>query len=113
MPVEIVTVGFCPQYVSQWRVAGHHNHVYDVVLNGAEAKPACSCLAFQYSTDGDCKHVRLIWDHGCLYNPQWKDPGPNDVIEYGATLVQTDTYAVLDQPCPGCGEPMIPVRIAV
>lgn len=119
MSIDIVTVGFCPQYHSTWRVQGSKGHVYEVNLAGAEGAPHCTCPAFQYSGESgnqDCKHVKAVWKHGCLYNPQWRDnvaeECPNDYAEYGIELIATDTYAQLEA-CPGCGQPMIATKIAV
>ena len=115
MPAEIVTVGFCPQYWSRWEVQGSKGAVYRLTLNGAEHQPHCTCPAFEYAPEDakDCKHVRKVWDHGCLYNPQWKDAGPNDYAEHGITLIEVDNSRPWPDPCPGCDQPMIPVRIAV
>jgi hypothetical protein len=115
MPAEIVTVGFCPQYYSRWVVQGSQpGSTYTVVLNGAEQLPDCTCPAFRHAPwDGkDCKHVRAVWAHGCLYNPQWREPGPNDWADHGISLLATDT-ATWPEPCEGCGQPMVAVRIAV
>lgn len=117
MPAEIVTVGFCPQYHSRWQVAGSKPGTsYEVDLAGAEGAPHCTCKAFQFSGgygDQDCKHVRAVWAHACLYNPQWKDAGPNDFASHGIELVDTDTAYQYGEPCPGCGGPMIATKIAV
>lgn len=113
MPAEIITVGFCPQYYSQWKVTGSTGTIYDITLNGAEQMPFCNCKAFEFSKDGDCKHIRSVWEHGCLYNPQWKDPGPNDYKKHGIKLMFTDEMRQYAEKCPGCKEFMIPVRIAV
>lgn len=115
MPAEIVTVGFCPQYYSQWEVQGSKGNTYSVVLNGGEGAPYCSCPAFKYSGEygnQECKHVKAVWAHGCLYNPQWKDAGPNDYADHGIKMISHDTHTI-SETCPGCGEEMIPVRIAV
>lgn len=109
MPVEIVTVGFCPQYGATFRVPGTGGREWTVAL-GPEVGH-CTCPAFRYSHDSSCKHLRLVWEHGCLFNPQWHDAGPNDHADVGIVRVTpTRTEGV---PCPGCGEPMMPVRVAV
>jgi hypothetical protein len=114
MSVEVRTVGFCPQYWSTWRVPSSKTDVtYLVTLDGAEHMPHCECLSFKYSKDGNCKHIRLVWDHGCLWNPQWKDPGPNDYAELDITLVATGENGSGLGPCEGCGHGTVPVRIAV
>ena len=113
MPAEIVTVEFCPQYYSCWEVEGSKGAKYETTLNGAEQAPYCTCPAFKYSTDQNCKHIVLLWTHCCLFNPQWKDPGPNDYAEHGIKLLFTDEMHTLTERCPGCDQPMIPVRIAV
>lgn len=108
MSADVITVGFCPQYHGSWQVTGSRGDVY-VVTVGPESGE-CTCPAFTYSRDRTCKHITQVWDHGCLYNPQWKDPGPNDHADHGIVLSLPRGGGA---PCPGCGEPMIPVRIAV
>jgi hypothetical protein len=154
MSVDIVTVGFCPQYHARFEVGSSRckncgggvayvpgvgwrhgkrqailcktrddgsvaepDEWYEVTLNGAEGAPHCTCHAFKYSGgygEQDCKHVRLVWERGCLFNPQWKDAGPNDLEQHGARLVDMDTrFVIHGDPCPGCGQDMIATRIAV
>jgi hypothetical protein len=113
MSAEIVTVGFCPQYFASFEVTGSTGNSYTVTLNGAEAPAHCTCPSYRYGGSQDCKHIKAVWDHGCLYNPQWKDAGPNDLGSYGVSVVAYDYPGGRTEPCPGCGEAMVPVRIAV
>ena len=121
MPSEIVTVGFCPQYYSTWEVpSSDGSRTYHVTLNGAEHLPHCTCKAFEYAPlyapfdVKDCRHIRWVWAHGCLFNPQWHDGGPNDYEQHGARLIATDVAGNWPHPCRGrCGQQMIAVRIAV
>lgn len=114
MSIDIITVGFCPQYYSLWDVTGRSG-VYRVTLNGGEGAPNCSCPAFKFSGgygNQHCKHIDAVWKHGCLYNPQWKEAGPNDYAQHGIKLVDTDQHTIGEK-CPGCKAQMVPVRIAV
>jgi hypothetical protein len=115
MSAEIVTAGFCPQYFSQFRVLSNQNDTYySVTLNGTG--PAfCTCKAYEFAKmyDKTCKHIKRVWEHGCLYNPQWKDAGPNDLDKVGVEIVATDTRNSYPKNCPGCHEEMIAVKIAV
>jgi hypothetical protein len=116
MGVQYIPVGFCPQYESTWSVQGSRGS-YIVQLHADErAAPSCSCPAFTFfkgeQWDRTCKHLQMIWDHGCLFNPQWKDAGPNDYAQHGLSLVEQG-FGGGGEPCPGCGQPMIRVVIAV
>jgi hypothetical protein len=115
--ISIETVGFCPQYYCDWKVVGANGQVYEVTLDGAEHVPSCTCPAWKFSAhevyDRECKHIRAIWDHGCLFNPQWRDAGPNDYAAHGITRGAYHVPQTWGEACPGCGEQMIPVRIAV
>lgn len=113
MSVEIITVGFCPQYFATYSVAGSRGAVYTVSLSGGEGPAFCTCPAYKFSGQNDCKHISAVWKHACLYNPQWKDAGPNDLGEAGIVLDSLDEHRTYDEPCPGCGGNMVPVRIAV
>ncbi len=117
MSATIETAAFCPQYYATFEVQGSKDNVYTVTLSGGEGPAHCTCPAFKYSGEPgeqDCKHVRKIWAHGCLYNPQWKDAGPNDLEDNGIQIASTDdSHVIEDEPCPGCGEPCVAVRIAV
>jgi hypothetical protein len=118
MPYSIEVVGFCPQYHSLWRVQGSKpGTAWTITLNGAEHAPFYNCPAFRYSGpigEQNCKHVSMIWKHGCLWNPQWHDAGPNDWSEHGIELVDTNTRFQFDELCKGgCGGKMIATKIAV
>ena len=116
MSIDIVTVGFCPQYYATYDVVGSKDNVYQVTLSGAEGPAHCTCPAFKYSGEfGDqtCKHVSRVWAHGCLYNPQWKPAGPNDLADQGIILTDSDDSRTYGEKCPGCGEEMVAVKIGV
>jgi len=117
MSADIVTVGFCPQYYSTFSVQGSGGSVYTVSLAGT-GFAHCDCPAYAYfkgePADRTCKHIKAVWEHGCFYNPQWKDDaGPNDLSEVGASVKDLDTSYTYGEPCPGCGDQMIATKIAV
>ena len=115
MPDFIIEVmGYCPQVMATFEVPGSGGNSYRVSL-GPDGD-YCGCRAFQYCKvedefDRTCKHVRLVRAHGCLYDPQGREPGPNDLSDQGVEIVaQGGGYG---EPCPGCGADMEPVRVAV
>jgi hypothetical protein len=111
MPVEIITAEFCATYWGDYDVPGSKPGTsYRVSLLGSEGPAYCPCKAFQHSPPPakDCKHVRYVWRHACLWNPQWHEPGP------GALKPLTlSTRTIENSECPGCGGPTVAVRIAV
>jgi hypothetical protein len=113
--LTVETLGFCPQHDAVFIVPGSAPGTRYRVSLGIEGAH-CECRAFQYckvedESDRTCKHVALVRAHGCLYDPQGHDPGPNDLPDHGVEIVsQEGGYG---EPCPGCGEDMLPVRVAV
>ena len=111
--LNVEVMGFCPQYDAVFIVPGSTGS-YRVSLD--IEGPHCECRAFKYckvedESDRTCKHLALVRAHGCLYDPQGRDPGPNDLPDHGVKiLLQKGGYG---EPCPGCGEEMLPVRVAV
>lgn len=115
MPAQTETAWFCGQYFSLWTVpSSRGDDAYSVTLAGAEGPVHCTCPAWKFAPeDGkDCKHIRRVWEHGCLANPQWKDPGPNDFAAHGIALKAIEATDG-SPPCPGCGGPQVAVKIAV
>lgn len=114
MTAEITTMGFCPQYFSRWTVEGSSGATYLVTFSGLQAH--CTCPAFKFSQNNDCKHIKRVWEHGCMYNPQWKDPGPDDWFTESPDLLLLDvdeSQPKLDERCAGCNQPTVPVKVAV
>jgi hypothetical protein len=114
----IATVGFCAQYHSVWRVPSSKRDgtSYEVVMNGAESNPTCSCPAWLHSSESyfsrHCKHIDLVIKHACLWNPQWnRTGGPNDFAEHGIELVAIDEHHRWPEPCRVCGGPAIATRV--
>lgn len=112
--LSIEVMGYCPQHDATFVVPGSRGARYRVRLGVYGTH--CECRAFQYckvdfEPDRTCKHVALIRAHGCLYDPQGRDPGPNDLSSHGVKIVsQGGGYG---EPCPGCGADMLPIRVAV
>ena len=113
MPAEIVTMADCASNYGVFRVpsASERGKFYIVTWSGSESMPHCTCPAFRYGAPDElCKHQKWVWEHGCFYNPQWKegtaDPEakPVDYV-YDATIP--------GEKCPACGGPMVSVRRAV
>jgi hypothetical protein len=118
MSISIETAGFCPQYGSTWEVPGSNGAVWTVKLDGAQGAPYCTCPRWKFqrkaTNDRTCKHIDRVMAHACLFNPQWHEtPGPNDYAKFGIRLIGTDTSGQVNESCPGCGQNMIAVKIAV
>lgn len=112
--LTIETATICPQHCATFEVSGSKGNVYKVSFD--DYGRTCDCPAYKHSKgevyDKTCKHIKSVEAHGCLYHAQGADPGPNDLAAAGITLVAVYGTHIEDG-CPGCGEPMIPIRIAV
>lgn len=108
MPAEIISAAFCADYWSTFKVeSSKKGAFYEVTMNGGEGTAHCTCPAYKHSRDRDCKHIAYVFKHGCFWNPQWYEGGDRTVRPvacHGSTI---------EEECPGCGGPMIAVRIAV
>jgi hypothetical protein len=112
----------CPMWASNFQVEGSGENKYDVTINPYDPA-SCTCPAFKYSGEWGmqhCKHINRVETKGCFYHPERSQhPGvktwnefdfDNNGIEWlnsGGNVVEPK------KPCPGCGNPMIVVRIAV
>lgn len=109
--LTVEVMGLCPQYEAEYEVPGSSGSTYRVILS--LDGPHCECKAYQYCKDEfdrTCKHIALVRSHGCLYDPQGREPGPNDLPLQSVEIVsQKGGYG---EPCPGCGADMLPVRVA-
>jgi len=110
MGIEIITMEDCASNYGVFDVPGSKPGTsYTVTLHGSEQAPHCTCPAFMYSKDQDCKHVKRVWQDACLFNPQWKDGKTDPALrprEYGYHTFST-------HPCPCCGGKMVYVKRAV
>jgi len=107
----IEVMGICPQYSATFEVPGSSG-TYRVSLGPDGAY--CPCRSYQYCKDEydrTCKHIKLVRSHGCLYDPQGREPGPNDLQAQGIKILSQG--AGYGESCPGCGEEMQPIRVAV
>jgi hypothetical protein len=120
--LTIETVLICPMWASNFQIKGSGDNIYNVTINPYDP-PNCTCPAFKFSGeygDQDCKHLRLVRNKGCLYHPQshprtgelsWNefkfDDNGIEWLNSGGNVMEPKV------PCPGCGNPMIVVRIAV
>lgn len=114
MGLDIEVVGFCADYLGVFYVPGSKKgDLWRVELSGPEGGAHCDCPAFKFSKgevyDKTCKHIEYVWKNACLYNPQWHDGGPRKIKPNS----YVDESRFLSDPCPCCGGPMFPVRIAV
>jgi hypothetical protein len=105
MPAQEEVVGFCATYYGVFEIRSSDGEtLYEV--NPDANNGGCSCKGWEYRQK--CRHMERVWEEACLYNPQWKDPGPG-TLEPVRYLRPGDHYGE----CPGCGGPLVPVRIAV
>jgi hypothetical protein len=121
LTIEVALI--CPMWASNFEVASESSndsylaqfHPYD---------PAnCQCKSFKFSGDyGNqyCKHLRKVEENGCFYHPERSQhPGVKAWNEFqfenNGIVWLSSGGSVMEpkQPCPGCGNPMIVVRIAV
>jgi hypothetical protein len=108
MPAEVVVMYDCASNFATYEVPGSSGNTYDVTLGG-ETYAHCPCTGFGFRKD--CSHVKYVWDHACLYNPQWHDGKENpDLVpkEYERTVGFNEKVR-----CPACGGPSVAVRRAV
>jgi len=113
MPAEIVTMTECADFYGVFEVEGSKGAKYRVAFGGGEGPATCTCPAYQYAKgavyDKTCKHIDRVFKEGCFWHPQWHDPGPR-------TIAPVETYSPNEVPgekCPGCGGPVVAIRVAV
>lgn len=108
MTIEIVTMQDCASNYGIFEVIGSTGNLYIVQLNGSEGPGYCECKAFEFSQDQSCKHLRQVWGHACLYNPQWRPA----MIQPKIRPVGYTYERFSEQRC-ACGDRMVYVRRAV
>lgn len=106
MSVDIVTMSECADFHSVFEVVGSKGDTYHVSYAGGEGGAHCTCPGFKYRQD--CKHVNETFKRGCFWHPQWHDAGPAEVRP-----VEVTPHTVPGEQCPGCGGPVVAVRMAV
>jgi hypothetical protein len=120
--VEVVKI--CPMWASNFDVLSSNGSGAYLVQFHKDSVPSCSCPAYKFSGDyGDqtCKHIKKVKELGCFYHPQFDDcgecfPAWNEFKFDDADVKWLSwTRDVINppEPCPGCGMPLIAVRIAV
>lgn len=107
MPAEITTGEYCASWFATYKVEGSKGDVYTVSLSGGEGPVHCTCPAFRYRDD--CKHIKHVLDHACLWNCQWHDGNEEVTLRPEAITVDPITRSA----CANCGGPLVPVRIAI
>lgn len=120
LSIEVALI--CPQWASNFQIAGSGDNSYSVTINPYDP-PNCTCPAFKFSGEWGnqhCKHIKKVEENGCFYHPERsQQPGVkiwnefkfdnNEIIwlNSGGSVMEPK------KPCPGCGNPMIVVRLAV
>jgi hypothetical protein len=79
------------------RTAQAHIGKYTQTLYGGalQVHDECTCPAFKYSKDRDCKHLRQARAEQCSWHGAYDESAEQDGV------------------CPRCGGEAIPVRVAV
>jgi len=107
MGYDIVTMADCASNYGTFEVPASKG-TRTVHWSGSESMPHCGCDGFKYRQD--CKHVKYVMEHACLYNPQWHD-GQEDP-ELRPLSFNYDAF-IPGEDCPACGGPVVAVRRAV
>lgn len=113
-------VAICPMWASNFEVLGSEDKRYLVQFHKIE--PAmCNCPAYQYSGDyGEqhCKHIDRVFANGCFYHPDIEDRSKTwnefNFDDNGVRWLSSGGHRNDPPlPCPGCGSPMVIVKVAV
>lgn len=91
MTIEIYPMCASLQEVVVKNVGGYKQTLY----NGAPLDDECTCPAYKYSRDRDCKHLREARMQLCGWHGAYDEPAENEDV------------------CPSCGGPTVYVRVAV
>lgn len=74
----------CPQYWAVFAVPGGREASYSVWFDDPlENRVICTCPAFKFSGRITCKHIDLLWTHGCF------SQGVNDLGSVGIRVQDT------------------------
>ena len=121
MPDLTIEVGLiCPQWASNFDVKSSNGDADYLVTIHPYDPPHCSCPAFKFSGEygnQDCKHIKKVRDCGCFYHPQFGELQTWNEFRFEQNGIEwlNSGGNVMEpkKPCPGCGNPMIVVRVAV
>lgn len=113
MSYDVVTMRDCASNFGRFVVPSlsEPGKRYVVTLSGSEGPAHCTCKAFEFSRDRNCKHVEMVWREACLYNPQWRDGKAKPGLS-PEEFTYTEGIGS-DERCPACGGPTVLVRRAV
>jgi|SRR6516162_1512143 len=108
----------CPMWASNFQIIGKTD-VYNMTVNPYDPS-SCTCKSFKFSGeygDQNCKHLIKLTEVGCFYHPQGDEAKTWNEFKFdeaGITWLNSGgIVADPKQPCPGCGNPMIVIRVAV
>ena len=110
MSIDIVTMEDCASNYGVFEVPGSKPGTsYIVTFNGSEGPAHCTCEGYRWSGKlKSCRHIKLVYDLACLYNPQWHDSNENPKLK-----PVSYTYDRFSRSKCACGGPMVYVRRAV
>jgi hypothetical protein len=117
LTIEVAEV--CPMWASNFQVPSSDGTNNYLVQTHKNEPASCSCRAYQYSGaygEQHCKHIDKLFANGCFYHPQsgekakaWNEFNFDDNQIVWLEWSNDPTGSA----CPGCGNAMISVRIAV
>lgn len=110
----------CPMWASNFQIESKKSgNIYNMTVNPYDPS-LCVCPSFKFSGeygDQDCKHLQLLMANGCFYHPQHGEAKAWNEFNFednGITWLNSGGNVVEPkQPCPGCGNPMISIRVGV
>ena len=117
LAIDVVLI--CPMWASNFQIQGSDDNTYNVTINPYDP-PSCTCPAFKFSGEWGnqtCKHIKKIQENGCFYHPEHGGKDAWNEFNFdnnGITWLNSGGSVMTPKkPCPGCGNPMIVVRMAV
>jgi hypothetical protein len=118
LTVEVVAI--CPMWASNFDIVSDEGDKSYLVQFHKDSPPTCQCPAYKFSGDyGDqtCKHIKRVKKLGCFYHPLFEKAHAWNEFNFDDANIKwlSWTRDVINppEPCPGCGNPLIAVRVAV
>lgn len=111
MSIDVITMEDCASNYGIFQVeSSKPNDPHYVTFYGSESQAHCTCLSYKYSKslNKQCKHLALVFETACMYNPQWHDGNANPQLR--PTGYTYDRFS--GNTCK-CGGPLVWVKRAV
>jgi len=116
MPAQLQSLRFCAQWFMTFHVKSSSSDTTYVVTFVRGEGGHCTCKAYEHfrpksHTDiRECKHIRHVMKHACMWNEQWYNGGDKTLQPVDGTCTMR---ADPSQPCARCGGPTVGVTCAV